>query len=84
MTEFLIFDIDATFRAILERVEVEGAFDREAYDDLIDEVLEEKRAGGELSDDDDIAEYTEQLKARWPEAEESIQTGHDKTILDQE
>lgn len=65
-------------------MEEEGAFDREAYYDLVKEVLEEKREAGVLTDDDDIEEMEDVLKKRWPEVEETLGTGHDREVLDQE
>lgn len=84
MTEFLTFDLDATFRSLQARMQEEGVFDKEAYDDLVDEVLEEKRELGELDDDNDLVEYAAKLKARWPEAEASLTSGHETDVLEQE
>lgn len=82
MTHMLAFDLESTFRAIIARMEEESAFDREAYHDLVEEFLEEKREAAELSDDDDIQEYIEQLRARWPEAQELLQVSHDQGMLE--
>lgn len=79
-----MFNLSEVFREIVARLEEEGAFSREAYDDLVEEVIEEKLEQGELSDDNDTPLYIERLKARWPEVEEMLQTGHDRHILDQE
>lgn len=84
MEENLTFNLNAVFKDILGRMEEEGAYSREVYDDLIDQVLEEKREIGELDTDDDIEEYKEKLKMRWPEAEASFTTGHETDILDQQ
>jgi hypothetical protein len=82
--EDLHFDLHEVFNEIINRLQDEGAFDREAYDDMVDEVLEEKVDMGELSIDDDIEVYKEQLRTRWPDAEAAFESGHDDTILDQE
>ncbi len=84
MDENLTFNLNEAFREITNRMEEEGAFDREAFHDMIDEVLEEKREVGELSDDNDIEGYKEKLRMRWPEAEASFTSGHEQDILDQE
>lgn len=65
------------FQEIINRLEEEGAFDRDAYYDLVDEVLEEKLEAGLLTDDDDIESMKEGLKQRWPEAEAQFTSGHD-------
>lgn len=80
----LTFDLNGVFNEIVTRMEEEGAFDRDAYYDLVEEVLEEKRESGVITDDDDIEEMVEVLKRRWPDAEASLETGHDADILDQE
>ena len=83
MVRMLSFDLESTFREIVTLMESQGVFTREAYVDLVVEVLEEKRAVGELDDDNDIEEYVEKLKMRWPEAAE-ILTGTEENILDHE
>lgn len=80
----ITFDLNGVFNEIVTRMEDEGAFDREAYYDLVEEVLEEKREMGVLTDDDDIEEWEDVLKKRWADAEEMLQTGHDSDVLDEE
>ncbi len=80
----ITFDLNGVFNEIVTRMEDEGAFDREAFYDLVEEVLEEKREMGVLTDDDDIEEWEDVLKKRWPDAEEMIQSGHDNDVLDEE
>lgn len=79
----LTFDLDALFRSIVSRMEEESTFTHEAYNDLVDEMIEDKIDIGEIDPDDDVEEYKEQLRARWPEAEESLTTGHEQDVLDQ-
>ncbi len=80
----ITFDLNGVFNEIVTRMEEEGAYDREAYYDLVTEVLEEKRELGTLTDDDDIEEMQEVLKKRWPEAEAAFATGHDGIIVEGE
>lgn len=80
----LTFDLNGVFNEIVTRMEEEGAFDRDAFYDLVEEVLEEKRESGVITDDDDIEEMVEVLKRRWPDAEASLETGHGTEVLDQE
>jgi hypothetical protein len=79
----IVFDLNGVFNEIITRMEDEGAFDRDAYFDLVEEVLEEKLDLGVITDDDDIVEMKEVLKKRWPDAEEALQSGHDNDVLDQ-
>ena len=52
--EDLHFDLHEVFNTIVTRLQDEGAFDREAYNDMVEEVLEEKLDAGELTLEDDI------------------------------
>jgi hypothetical protein len=79
----LTFDLNGVFNEIITRMEEEGAFDRDAFVDLVEEVLEEKREAGALTDDDDIEEMEDVLKKRWPEAEASFTTGHENVSDDE-
>lgn len=80
----ITFDLNQVFHDIIARMQEEGAFDHEAYDDLVEEVLEEKIELGELSVDDDIDIFKEQLRGRWPDAEASFSSGHDDAPMEQE
>jgi hypothetical protein len=78
MTEFLTFDLNEVFRTAVERMQSDGIATKDAYDDLIEELLEEKVELGELSADDDIEEYEDKLQARWPEAQALMTSGHER------
>lgn len=82
--ENLIFDLNQVFNEIITRLEEQGSFDQEAYFDMVEEVLEEKREVGELDDDNNIEELEDKLRHRWPEAQARFETGHDPAILEQE
>lgn len=77
-------DTNAIFNEIITRMEEGGSFEREAYYDLVEEVLEEKRESGALTDDDNIEEAEEILRTRWPEAQASFTTGHSPDVNDEE
>lgn len=76
----ITFDLNGVFNEIISRMEEEGAYDRDAYYDMVEEVLEEKRELGTLTDDDDIEEMADVLKKRWPDAEASFTTGHEMDL----
>lgn len=80
----LTFNLDDVFKSILARMETQGTFTQEAYNDLVEEVLQEKLDIGELDPDDDTEEYEDQLRARWPEAQTSFESGHNTDVLEQE
>lgn len=77
MTEFLTFDLNQVFHEAVDRMQSDGIATKDAYDELIEELLEEKVEAGELSPGDDIEEYEDQLQARWPEAEAQLTSGHE-------
>ena len=63
-----LFDMNAVFDEIVDRGRQNGIFDREAYRDLIEEVLYEHQGEeGELSTDANVQLRVEGLKARFDE-----------------
>jgi len=77
-----VVDTAGIFNEVITRMEEDGAFEREAYYDLVEETLEEKRESGKLTDDDDIEEMEQVLKARWPDAQAALETGHDEDVVE--
>ncbi|MBI4092394.1 MAG: hypothetical protein HY420_00540 [Candidatus Kerfeldbacteria bacterium] len=73
------FNLREVFREIINRMETEGAFDRDAYNNFIDEILEEKIASGELDPDANTKNYTESLQLMWPQAEALITKSDEET-----
>lgn len=65
----LHFNLEATFQEVLRRREEQGAYSQEEYDQLVEDVIDEKISNGELSPDDDIEEWKEQLRTRWFEVQ---------------
>ena len=70
--ENLEFNLEETFNDVKERALAEGAYSREEWDDLVGEVLDEKKEFNELSDDNDWIEIAEALKARYEDFETEI------------
>ncbi|MBI4089974.1 MAG: hypothetical protein HY421_01080 [Candidatus Kerfeldbacteria bacterium] len=72
------FDLSQVFREIVGRMESEGALDRDAYMNLIDEVLEDKIANAELDAGANVKNYSESLQLMWSQAEALLtKTGTD-------
>ncbi len=65
--EQIDFTINTILSDVLARRQSEGALTREGFSDLVDEVLDEKRAAGELDDDTDIEQVRQALLAHWNE-----------------
>lgn len=70
--ENLTINIGGLFEEIKERAFSEGAFSREEWSDIVDEVIEEKREVQEIHDDVDLTEMREALKARYEEFQNEI------------
>lgn len=84
MDENLTFNVNEVLREAVNRMQEDGAFSKEAYEDIVDEIIEHKIERGELDPDDDTTEYKEELRTRWPEAEAMLTSGHETDVLDQE
>ena len=80
----MTIDTNSIFNEIITRMEEDGTFERDAYHDLVEEVLEEKREAGTLTDDDDIEEMKEVLRARWTDAQAAFTTGHEADVINEE
>lgn len=79
--ENIEFNLHDVFREIISRMESQGTLDRDAYMNLIDEVLEEKIANAELDPDANIKNYVESLQLMWPQAEALITKSDEETGL---
>ncbi|MFH1632205.1 MAG: hypothetical protein ABIA47_04315 [bacterium] len=55
------------FDEIVERATEEGVADQEAFNQLVESMLEDKSGVGELDVDQDIESMEDAIKARWDE-----------------
>lgn len=72
MTEFLDVDRESLFGEIVECGREQGVSDQEAYDTLVEEVVEDHRGLGEIHDDAPTADLVAQLRGRWMDYKESL------------
>ncbi len=72
MTEFLSFNLKDAYNEIKERAEAEPVTDKEAWDGLVEEYINEKLGVGELDKDEDSQSMIEQLKSMWLEYEKNL------------
>lgn len=56
-----------------ERVKNENVRTYESYCDLVDELIEEKKGYGFFSEEEDLIQLEDDLKARWPEIENKLE-----------
>ncbi len=57
---------------IKERMQTQGLFTKEEYFELVDEVVEEKRGEGELTNDFDFEGLKADLKEKWRDIKKGI------------
>jgi hypothetical protein len=72
MTEFLDFNLNESYAEIKERAQTMPVTSKEAWDDLVEEFVNEKINIGELDKDEDSQGIIENLKAMWPEYEKNL------------
>ena len=72
MTEFLSFDLNQAYNEIKERAEAEPVTEKEAWDSMVEEFINEKLEVGELDRDEDSQAMIEQLKVMWSEYEKNL------------
>jgi len=72
MTEYLSFDLQQAYNEIKERAEAEPITNKEAWDSLVEEYINEKLDVGELDRDEDSQGMIEDLKSMWLEYEKNL------------
>ena len=72
MIEYLNVEKEALFEEIVDRALKEGVAEREAFEEFVDFILQEKLQVGELAVSDPLPGLKDHLKKRWPEYQERI------------
>ncbi len=72
MTENLIMEKEALFNEIIDRALAEGINNREAFEEFVDFIVQEKLQVGEESADDPLPGLINHLKERWPQYQERL------------
>jgi hypothetical protein len=72
MVEYLDVDREGLFEEIVETGREEGVTEQEAYNELIDTVIEDHRRVGEMHDDSSYEGIKEALRERWPDYREAL------------
>lgn len=67
MIENLAHNREEIFNEVKERAREEGAYSKEAWDDLVEEVIEEHRSVGEMHDDEDLMRLKDEVQERFGE-----------------
>jgi hypothetical protein len=63
--ENVIFDINEILKELRNRQQKQGIYTQEGWNELIDEIIEEKITASEISEDRNIESLRQQLRERW-------------------
>lgn len=72
MVEFPNVDPVSLFEEVVERGREQGVASQGAYDELVDEVIEDHRGVGEMHDDSPTEDLEAQLRGRWADYKEAL------------
>ncbi len=72
MVEVFDENKEGLFEEVVDQGREEGVADKEAYDELVETVIEDHRRLGEIHDDSSYDALVETLQARWPDYREAI------------
>ena len=64
--------MEEIFSAVKAKMEDQGAYDRAAYEEFVDEAILDFERDGLLTGDDEIEAIKDKLMLRWNEARESF------------
>ncbi len=65
-------EVNSLYSETVRRARENGAVDQEAWDSIVDEVVEEYRTQGKIHDDEETDGMAEELRHRFEEYEEMI------------
>lgn len=72
MVEYLGFTPEELFTEVADRAREEGVTNQEAWNDIVEEVIDEKNEFGEMHPDEDIGVLKEMFRGRWGEYQKTI------------
>jgi len=81
MTEMLSHNNETIFAEVVSRGREQGVTTQVAFDDLVEEVIEEHRSLGEIHDDEPTEDMEEQLRDMWSRYVEMLDLGSDQPQL---
>lgn len=67
MVEFLGYTLEDLYADAVEAARAQGVTTQEGWNDIVEEVLDDRREFQEIHDDDDTDEMREALQGRWPD-----------------
>jgi len=71
-------NVNELYSEISQRAKANGIAVQDAWDDLVEEVVEEFRTNGLIDDDDDTEGMEDVLRERFAEFQEAVREGEEK------
>jgi hypothetical protein len=68
-------NVNELYNEVVDRAKADGAVTQEAWDGIVEEVVEEFRSQGMLDDDDPTEGLEDVLRARFPEYDQGVRQG---------
>jgi choline kinase len=75
MVEMLSYNIEDLFEEVSERARETGVTTEEAWNELVEEVIDEHINWGEMDIDDDVTAIREALQSKWEEFNRGLHGG---------
>lgn len=75
MVENLEYNPQELYEMVRERAEAEGVTTQEAWNDMVEFVLNEKLDGAEVEDDDNVEELRDDLRSRYKDYQKGAERG---------
>jgi len=67
--------IEEILELVKKKMREQGAYDREAYEEFVDETIDYFEEKGKLTDEDNLQFIKDQLVGLWEEVEEGLTSG---------
>lgn len=75
MVEMLSYNAEDLYSELTDRAREAGVTTQEAWNELVEEVLDEHLNWGEIDVDDDVTGLREALQEKWTEFDEKLDSG---------
>ena len=81
MIDNLAYNLEDLFQEIVETGRAQGVATEEAYNELVEQVIEDKRSEGEMHDDNPTEGFEAQFREKWPAYKEALGLDEKNTQL---
>ena len=70
--QFISYDINDLYQELKGKAEAEGVTQREAFDVLAEDLINDKISNGEIDKDEETEDLIQELKNKWPIYEKNL------------